>query len=98
MEAIESHWMPAIILFLRIIVLIINKKILQNEAMRPLAVQIDYADWLEIGRLLAQVREASQSDVARLDLTHSPLFGLWRTHEDCWDVRSFVDGLRQGRF
>lgn len=32
----------------------INKKILTDESMNPIAVQIDYADWLEIERILAQ--------------------------------------------
>ncbi len=30
------------------------KKIVTNEAMQPIAVQIDYADWLEIEPLLNQ--------------------------------------------
>jgi hypothetical protein len=34
--------------------LTIHKKILTDEAMRPLAVQIDYQDWLEIERRLTK--------------------------------------------
>jgi hypothetical protein len=30
----------------------ISKKIVTDESMRPVAVQIDYADWLEVERLL----------------------------------------------
>ncbi len=30
----------------------IRKKILTDDAMQPVAIQIDYADWLEIERLL----------------------------------------------
>lgn len=30
----------------------IRKKIVADESMRPIAVQIDYADWLEVERLL----------------------------------------------
>lgn len=30
----------------------IRKKIIADESMRPIAVQIDYADWLEVERLL----------------------------------------------
>ncbi len=33
----------------------INKKILTDEAMHPLAVQIDYQDWLIIEQLLSTV-------------------------------------------
>ena len=35
----------------------IAKKLLTNEAMQPIAIQIDYADWLKIEPLLYQHRE-----------------------------------------
>lgn len=36
----------------------IRKKIVTDENARPVAVQIDYADWLEIERALAPLYEA----------------------------------------
>ncbi len=35
----------------------ISKKIVTDEANQPVAVQIDYADWLEIEKLLNQASE-----------------------------------------
>lgn len=47
--------------------LTIHKKILTDEAMRPLAVQIDYADWLEIERQLSLLsRDGKQARIARM--------------------------------
>ncbi len=37
----------------------IRKKILTDEAHRAVAVQIEYADWLEVERLLGQVPAAT---------------------------------------
>ncbi len=55
-----------------------RKKIVTDENRRPIAVQIDYDDWLEIERLLGLQREQSEpvdlsrySGVARL--TEDPL-------------------------
>jgi hypothetical protein len=36
----------------------IHKKILTDEAMQPIAVQIDYADWLKIEHLLNEKEES----------------------------------------
>jgi hypothetical protein len=41
----------------------IRKKILTDDTMRPLAIQIEYADWLEIERLLNAHGEAPSSSV-----------------------------------
>lgn len=75
-----------------------HKKIFTDETMRPLAVQIDYKDWLEIERLLIKPTESQEEGEPAKDLHNSPLFGLWRDREDCQDVQEFVDELRQGRF
>jgi len=37
----------------------IHKKILTDEAMHPLAVQIDYSDWLKIEQLLSKVQNTA---------------------------------------
>jgi hypothetical protein len=42
----------------------IQKKIVVDEARNPVAVQIDYEDWLEIERLL-ETREAEKSKAGR---------------------------------
>jgi hypothetical protein len=42
----------------------IHKKIVMDEAQNPVAVQIDYEDWLEIERLL-ETREAEKSKAGR---------------------------------
>ena len=56
----------------------IGKKILRDEAERPIAVQIDYSDWLEIeGRLNLRSEEAPSADLSNYDgvitLTEEPL-------------------------
>jgi hypothetical protein len=40
----------------------IRKKIVTDEEMRPVAVQIDYEDWLEIERLLEGRREETTEE------------------------------------
>jgi hypothetical protein len=42
----------------------IHKKIVMDEAQNPVAVQIDYEDWLEIERLL-ETRDAEKSKAGR---------------------------------
>ena len=37
----------------------IAKKLVTNEAMQPITIQIDYADWLKIEPLLYQHREST---------------------------------------
>ncbi|MBI4480167.1 MAG: hypothetical protein HY651_09110 [Acidobacteria bacterium] len=56
----------------------ICKKILRDESQRPVAVQIDYADWIEIEqRLDLRTVEARSTDLSRYDgviaLTEEPL-------------------------
>jgi len=46
--------------------LTISKKILTDEAMRPIAVQIDYQDWLDIERQLTSLSESLQSQQVKL--------------------------------
>lgn len=58
--------------------LTIQKKIVTDESQQPIAVQIDYADWLEIERLLGvQVAASRLTDLSRhedvLQLTEDPL-------------------------
>ena len=38
----------------------IHKNIVTDEAMRPIAVQIDYADWIEIEQSLGLTDEATR--------------------------------------
>ena len=56
----------------------IRKKVLTDETQRPVAVQIDYSDWIEIERFLnLDGEEARSSDLSRFDgvitLTEEPL-------------------------
>ncbi|MBZ5562928.1 MAG: hypothetical protein LAP13_10980 [Acidobacteriia bacterium] len=56
----------------------IRKKIVKDEAQRPIAVQIDYNDWLRIERSLNLEDEEDQTaDLSRyegvLSLTEDPL-------------------------
>ena len=56
----------------------IGKKILRDESERPIAVQIDYSDWLEIeGRLNLRSEEARSTDLSKyagvITLTEEPL-------------------------
>jgi len=37
----------------------IAKKLVTNEAMQPIAIQIDYADWLKIEPLFSQHKEST---------------------------------------
>jgi len=56
----------------------INKKILTDKSERPIAVQIDYSDWLEIERSLSLlVDRAVETDLSSYEgiitLTEDPL-------------------------
>ena len=55
----------------------IRKKIVTDEAKRPIAVQIDYAGWLKIERSLNLPEEDEVTDVSRyngvISLTEEPL-------------------------
>jgi hypothetical protein len=56
----------------------IRKKILTDKAERPVAVQIDYSDWLEIERSLKlQGEDARNTDLSAhegvINLTEEPL-------------------------
>jgi len=56
----------------------IRKRILTDDAQQPIAVQIDYADWLQIERSLnLEDGEVRISDLSRFDgvipLTEDPL-------------------------
>ena len=56
----------------------IGKKILRDESQRPVAVQIDYSDWLEIERRLnLRSEEARSTDLSSyegvIQLTEEPL-------------------------
>ncbi len=56
----------------------IRKKIVTDEESRPVAVQIDYADWLEIEELLRRYGEQPRTpDLSRyagsIQLTEDPL-------------------------
>ena len=55
----------------------IRKKIVTDEAQQPIAVQIDYADWLKIERSLNLPEEDEVTDLCRyngvISLTEEPL-------------------------
>ncbi|MGH3087422.1 MAG: hypothetical protein ACRDSJ_08905 [Rubrobacteraceae bacterium] len=43
----------------------IKKKIVTDENSRPVAVQIDYKDWLEIEGMLEEIRKAEESEAGK---------------------------------
>ena len=55
----------------------IRKKIVTDEAQQPIAVQIDYTDWLKIERSLNLPQEDKGTDLSRyngvISLTEEPL-------------------------
>jgi hypothetical protein len=55
----------------------IHPKIVTDEQMQPIAVQIDYADWLEIKKLLLQKKSKAAKNLEKfagsIDLTEDPL-------------------------
>jgi hypothetical protein len=55
----------------------IRKKIVTDEANEPIAVQIDYTDWLKIERALNLSQEQEVTDLSRysgvISLTEEPL-------------------------
>ena len=53
--------------------LTIHKKVLLDEAMNPIAVQIDYADWVEIARRLEiEPKIGESTSLQRFEGTISP--------------------------
>jgi len=55
----------------------IRKKIVTDEAQQPIAVQIDYADWLKIERALNLTQQEEATDLSGysgvISLTEEPL-------------------------
>lgn len=43
----------------------IKKKIVTDENSRPVAVQIDYKDWLEIEGMLEEIRKVEESEAGK---------------------------------
>ena len=64
----------------------IHKKLVTDEHLRPIAVQIDYADWLEIEEALALKHVPEKSDLNSyngvLRLTENPLRYQDRVREE----------------
>lgn len=55
----------------------IRKKLITDEQHRPLAVQIDYADWLEIERRLGLSNEAAVAPSHDFDRLLAETSGIW---------------------
>jgi hypothetical protein len=64
----------------------IRKKIVTDEAMNPVAVQIDYKDWLEIERLLTCVQAHGN-----LEELLSKTKGIWQKG----DGLSYQENIRK---
>ncbi len=66
----------------------IRKKILTNEKMRPIAVQISYKDWLKIEHQLCLIKPYPKKDLSvysgKLVLTEDPLEYQHRMREE-WE-------------
>jgi len=64
----------------------IRKSVVTDESMRPIAVQIDYADWLEIERLL----DLRSDDGKKLDV--SRFVGVMALDEEPLEYQARVRG------
>ncbi len=67
--------------------LMIHKKVLLDEAMNPVAVQIDYADWVEIARRLGIEPKIGESAALQrfegvISLTEDPMAFQARVREE----------------
>ena len=67
--------------------LTIHKKVLLDEAMNPVAVQIDYADWVEIARRLEIEPKSGESTALQrfegaISLTQDPMAFQTRMREE----------------
>ncbi|MBI3374247.1 MAG: hypothetical protein HY017_21190 [Betaproteobacteria bacterium] len=67
--------------------LTIHKKVLLDEAMNPIAVQIDYADWVEIARRLGIEPKIGESTTLQrfegtISLTEDPRAFQTRMREE----------------
>ena len=67
--------------------LTIHKKVLLDEAMNPVAVQIDYADWVEIARRLGIESKIGESAALEqfegtISLTKDPMAFQTRMREE----------------
>ena len=67
--------------------LTIHKKVLLDEAMNPVAVQIDYADWVEIARRLEIEPKSGESTALQrfegaISLTEDPMAFQTRMREE----------------
>jgi len=56
----------------------IRKRIVTDEDSRPIAVQIDYEDWLEIERLL-ESRETEEAEESRYQELLERTSGSWKS-------------------
>lgn len=54
----------------------IKKRVIVDENQRPVAVQIDYSDWLKIERVLSEIPEAPKV------FDPSPFFGVFKLTVD----------------
>jgi len=66
----------------------IRKRVVHDESMRPVAVIVDYDDWLEIERLLDQRERTEAVDLSRhagsVNLSEEPLAYQKRVRAE-WD-------------
>jgi len=67
--------------------LTIHKKVLLDDAMNPVAVQIDYADWVEIARRLEIEPKSGESTALQrfegaISLTEDPMAFQTRMREE----------------
>lgn len=70
----------------------IRKKVLVDECNRPVAVQIDYDDWVRIERLL---RSTSDDELDAVDL--SPFYNVIHLREDPLEYQTRVRGEWNGQ-
>ena len=67
--------------------LTIHKKVLLDDAMNPVAVQIDYADWVEIARRLGIEPKSGESTALQrfegaISMTEDPMAFQTRMREE----------------
>ena len=69
----------------------IHKSIVTDEAMRPIAVQIDYADWVEIEQSL-KLADSKPTEKAAPVITPSQFAGVISLKEDPLAFQSRIRG------
>ena len=72
----------------------IRKKLVTDEQHRPVAVQIDYADWLEIERRLGLSRQTSETSPEGFDRLLAETSGIWTEGSPTPSLQELADRVQ----